>query len=220
VERLRLREIHFVRVSEERILAVLVTEHGSVIQRTVTHGEPLEVRELEQIRAMLAERVSGRTLLGLRELLEAERHALRGEAGELMRRVWALGLGACEGTSGEDLVIGPRVTLLDQPEFADPERIRGLFAALETNQRLLDLLRKLAQTDVREAGVGVEMSLGTELGEPSLRDCALVAVPYGRPLESEALGVLGVIGPQRMDYGRVIPFVRYCSELMTRKLLA
>ena len=68
--------------------------------------------------------------------------------------------------------------------------------------------------------VGLSMSLGTELGEPSLRDCVLMAVPYGLPAESGAHGVLGVIGPQRMDYGRVIPLVSYCSELVTRKLLA
>jgi transcriptional regulator of heat shock response len=63
------------------------------------------------------------------------------------------------------------------------------------------------------------MSLETELGEPSLRDFALVAVAYGSSSEPGATGVLGVIGPQRMDYGRVIPLVHYCSELVTRKLM-
>ena len=73
----------------------------------------------------------------------------------------------------------------------------------------------------------MSMSLGTELGEPALRDCVLMAVPYGLPTasgtaeeEPGALGVLGVIGPQRMDYGRVIPLVRYCGQLVSRKLQA
>ena len=183
-------------------------------------AESIAARELEQIGTILAERVAGRTLADLRRRLEAEREALKGQAGSLMRRVWALGLGACQGEAGEDLVIGTRLMLLDQPEFADPERIRALFAALETNQRLLDLLRELAMADERGAAVGLAISLGAELGEPSLRDCALVAVPYGSQSQEEALGVLGVIGPQRMDYGRVIPLVQYCSELVTRKLLA
>jgi heat-inducible transcriptional repressor len=222
LDHLRLRSIHLVGLSAEHVLAVLVTEAGSVIQRHITQSESISARELEQIRAALAERVAGRTLSDLRRLLEAERTALEGEAGSLMRRVWDLGLGACgEGESlVEDLVIGTRLMLLDQPEFADPERIRALFAALETNQRLLDLLQELGMADEKGAGVGLAISLGTELGEPSLRECALLAMPYGAQSEEGALGMLGVIGPQRMDYARVIPLVQYCSELVTRKLLA
>ncbi|MAG33572.1 MAG: heat-inducible transcription repressor HrcA [Deltaproteobacteria bacterium] len=220
VERLRLQSLHLVPVSTDRVLAVLVAQNGGVIQRVIAIRHPLPPRELERVGQLLAERVVGRTLVGLRRHLEDERERLRGKADDLMRRVWALGLRACEGEPSADLVIATRIALLDQPEFSDPERIRGLFVALETNQRLLDLLRQIARADSGEARVGLAMSLGKELGEPSLCDCALVAVPYGAPAESGALGVLGVIGPQRMDYGRVIPLVSYCSELVTRKLLA
>ena len=138
-------------------------------------------------------------------------------------------------------MIATRLALLDQPEFTDPERIRGLFAALETNERLLALLQQIAEADGGERRVGLAMSLGAELGEPALRDCALLAIPYGRAevrsdgrhegrldrsfeetaSKSEApLGMLGVIGPQRMDYSRVIPLVGYFSDAVTRKLLA
>lgn len=218
VEQLRLRTLHLVPVAERRVLAVLVTEQGGLIERTIDHAEPLAARDLERIRAHLAERVEGHSLVELRRLLEQERRQLRGEADAFLRQAWALGLEACQGgatTPSEDLVIATRLALLDQPEFSDPGRIRGLFAALETNQRLLALLRKIAHADSGSRGVGLAISLGAELGEPALRDCALVSVPYG-----EADGALGVIGPQRMDYGRVIPLVRYCSELMTRKLMA
>jgi heat-inducible transcriptional repressor len=219
-EHQRLRTLHLVPVSSERVLVVLVTENGGVIERIIDDVCPTPRRDLERIGILLAERVSGRTLVGLRELLESERQRLRGEADDLMQRVWALGLSACKTQTDEDLVIATRLALLDQPEFSDPGRIRGLFAALETNQRLLDLLRQIAQADSGQTRVGLSMSLGTQLGEPSLRDCVLMAVPYGMPAESGALGVLGVIGPQRMDYGRVIPLVSYCSDLVTRKLLA
>ncbi len=217
VEHQRLRKLQLIRVSTERVLVILITENGGVIERIIEEVEPTSRRDLERIGRLLAERVSGRTLVGLRELLESERQRLQGEADDLMRRVWAIGLSACKTRNDEDLVIGPRLALLDQPEFADPVQIRGLFAAIETNQRLLDLLRQIAQADAGETRVGLSMSLGEELGEPSLSDCVLMAVSYGPPSES---GVLGVIGPQRMDYGRVIPLVSYCSELVTRKLLA
>ncbi len=193
---------------------------GGAIERIIDQVEPISRRALEHIGALLAERAEGRTLAGLRSLLESERGRLRGEADEILQRAWALGLSACQVQAEEDLVIATRLALLDQPEFSDPSRIRGLFSALETNQQLLDLLRQIARADSGETRVGLSMSLGTELGEPSLRDCVVMAVPYGRPSENGALGVLGVIGPQRMDYGQVIPLVRYCSELVTRKLQA
>ena len=89
---------------------------------------------------------------------------------------------------------------------------------------MLELVRELGDADPGEQGVALAMSLGVELGEPTLRECALVAVPYGRSNgagdEQASLGVLGVIGPQRMDYARIIPVLHYCSELVTRKLLA
>lgn len=219
VAQLRLRSVHLVPVAQRRVLAVLVADNGVVIQRVVDYPEPLGPRELERVGILLAQRVVGRSLLGLRDLLEGERRAMRGEADEWLRRVWALGLLACEGEPDDDLVIATRRALFDQPEFSDPARIRALFAALEANQSLLDLLHRIAQADEGEARVGLAMSLGRELGEPSLHDCALIAVPYGgEPRGDGSLGLLGVIGPRRMDYGRVIPLVRYCSELVTRKM--
>jgi heat-inducible transcriptional repressor len=243
VEHLRMRSVHLVGVADQRILAVLVAEDGRVIQRVFDYPERLTSRELEQAAVGLATRIAGRTLVGLRRILEKERERLRGEADQWMRRVWSLGLHACEPDDGDDLVIATRIALFDQPEFANPERIRGLFAALEQNQKLLTLLRELANAGGQEAQVGLRVSLGQALGEPSLRDCALVSMPYGplreadrgrlvtarmdsRGLASDSgtaagsLGVLGVIGPQRMDYGRVIPLISYCAELVTRKLLA
>jgi len=227
VEHLRLRTIHLVPVSEGRVLAVLVAENGGVIERMLQGVAPISSRELDRVRGVLAERVDGRTLAGLRGLLEREQEGLRGEADALLERACSLGLAACEASNAlgeDDLVIATRLALLDQPEFSDPERIRGLFAALETNGRLLELVRELGDADSGEQGVALAMSLGVELGEPTLRECALVAVPYGRSSgageERESLGVLGVIGPQRMDYARIIPVLHYCSELVTRKLLA
>ena len=244
VEYLRMRSVHLVSVGAQRVLAVLVAENGGVIQRIFDHSEQLSTRELERVGALLAERVAGKALFDLRRALEDEREQLKGEASAWMRRVWSLGLSACQGEEADDLVVATRTTLLDQPEFSDPERIRALFAALETNQQLLELSRKIAQTDRGGGQVGLSMSIGQELGEPSLRNCALVVVHYGRrssmdrasvlasatlgnlgtsgeaTSEDAALGVLGVIGPQRMDYGRVIPLVSYCADLATRKLLA
>ena len=155
VEHQRLRTLHLVPISTERVLVVLITQNGGVIERIIEQAEPTPQRDLERIGRLLAERVMGRTLVGLRAHLESERQRLRGEADDLMQRVWALGLSACKTQNKQDLVIATRLALLDQPEFSDPDRIRGLFAALEINQRLLDLLRQIAQADSGETRVGL-----------------------------------------------------------------
>jgi heat-inducible transcriptional repressor len=109
-------------------------------------------------------------------------------------------------------VIESRLALLAQADFHDPSRIRDVLVAVETKERLLELLDKTLDGD------GVSVAFGEELEEPSLHDCALVASRYGGP--GAPLGVLGVIGPSRMNYARVIPLVRYLSEVITGKLCA
>ena len=109
-------------------------------------------------------------------------------------------------------MIETRLLLLEQPEFKDPQRIRDLFGTLETKERLIEVLDSML-----EAG-GVQVAFGDEVDEPGLRQCALVASHYGRG--DVPLGTLGVIGPIRMDYGRVIPLVDYLSQVITDRLSA
>jgi heat-inducible transcriptional repressor len=115
-----------------------------------------------------------------------------------------------------DLVIETRLALLDQPEFRDPRRIRDVFAAVETKERLLEVIDQMLGDE------GVSVAIGEEVDEPSLRCCALVATRYGSRADDAqgSVGVLGVIGPSRMDYGRVIALVEYLSQVMTERLRA
>jgi heat-inducible transcriptional repressor len=233
LERLTLRHISLVRVAENRLLVVVVPKVGPVRQRVVDDVGRDDQAELDQMAAALNERVVDRTLPEVRGVLERELRALENEARSLLFRSLALGLRIFEhGVSTEqaELVITTRSALLAQPEFNDPDRIRGLMTALETNERLVDLLGSVLEADRGD----VSVALGAELEEPALRSCAVVAVPYGGTgllspdadeyadppgaVGGDALGVLGVIGPSRMDYARVIPLVSYCSRLVTRKL--
>ena len=213
LDRSRLRHIALVRLSGRRILAVLVTESGAAHRRVVEHGEPLSQAELDRLTSLLGERVAGRTLPEVRELFAAEAQRELRQADSMVALAVQLGARAvAEDPEGEgDLVIASRLALLDQPEFRDPALIRELFAALETKERLLELLDRLLAGES-----GVRVALGGEVDEPSLHRCALVAAPYG----DGGTGALGVIGPARMDYGRVISLVRYCSRVVTEKLHA
>jgi heat-inducible transcriptional repressor len=211
LDRIVLQHVSLVRLTTERVLAVLVSTTGAAYRRVLDDGE-LDQAGLDRIATLLNERVRGRNLRDVRDALAREARALRREADRLLAKAIELGKRALSADEDleADLVIATRLALLDQPEFRDPGRVRDLFEAVETKERLLVVLDQVL------AGSGVSVVLGGELEAPILHHCALVATRYGD--ESSPLGVLGVIGPSRMDYGRVIPLVGYCSQVITEKL--
>jgi heat-inducible transcriptional repressor len=214
LDRVVLRHVSLVRLASDRILVVLVSQTGVAHRRVIADDGSGDQAELDRIAAELGGRVAGRTLAEVHALLSQEAKALRRHADRLLSRVVALGLRALASPepADADVVIETRLALLAQPEFQDPRRLRELLAAVETKERLLSLLDKALDGD------GVSVAFGEELEEPALHDCALVASRYGGP--GAPLGVLGVIGPSRMNYARVIPLVRYLSEVITGKLCA
>jgi len=208
LERVVLRHVSFVRVSQERVLAVLVSQGGQAFQRLIEEPGRSDQIELDRMAATLNERLAGRTLLQVKEQLLREAAALRSHADLLLDRI--LRLGEPVGSAWEDeleLVITTHLALLDQPEFEDPVLVRQLFQAVEAKERLAEVLEKVLERQ------GVKITFGDETEEPALRRCALVAAPYGG--EDAPLGALGVIGPSRMDYARVVPVVDYLSRLVT-----
>jgi len=214
LDRALLGHLSLVRLSSERVLAVVVTRDGVAHRRVLDDAGHDDQAELDRIAALLNERLLGRTLPEVRSILARELDALRSEADCLRRRALDLArraLAVDDSQPGE-LVLGTWLALLDQPEFRDPERLRSLLSALETRQRLVELLDEL----LAERGAGV--AFGDEIGEPALRHCALVIAPYGGG--AIPLGLLGVLGPSRMDYGRIIPLVDYLSKLVTERLSA
>jgi heat-inducible transcriptional repressor len=211
-ERIVLSRISLVRLSSERVLVVLVSNSGGVHRRVIACDAEWDQSELDRTAVLLSERAAGRTLVELRAALIEEAENLRDRTGELLGRAIDLGRRAVAAGDDEvDLVIETRLALLDQPEFHDPQRIRDLFAALETKERLLEVLDRMLDSH------GVSVAFGDEVDEPGLHHCALVASHYGG-LDAP-LGMLGVIGPVRMDYGRVIPVVDYLSQVITGRLV-
>jgi len=201
-----LRNVSFVRVSSERVLALLVAEGGRLFRRILEEPGRGDQSELDRMATALRERVIGRTLRAVRDQLLAEARALRSQADLLLERVLRA---VPEGEGGDevDFVVGTHLALLDQPEFRDPERIRGLLLALGEKERLADVVGRMLETG------GPRVAFGCDLGEPSLAHLALVAAPYGRA--QGGVGSVGVIGPSRMDYARVIPLVGYVSRLLS-----
>jgi heat-inducible transcriptional repressor len=213
LERTVLSRISLVRLSSERVLAVLVSRNGGAHRRVIDGDPNWNQRELDRMAELLSERAAGRSLLEVRTALLREANTLRNRADRLLTRAIEMGCRALDASDDDaELVIETRIALLDQPEFNDPQRIRDLFGALETKERLLEVLDRMLDPS------GVSVAFGDEVDEPGLRRCALVATHYGGP--ESPMGMLGVIGPVRMDYGRVIPLVDYLSQVMTDRLRA
>ncbi len=213
-EREPLRHVSLVRLSSEQVLVVLVSQSGVAHRRVIEESGTGDQAALDRVAAEVNRRVAGRTLPEVREAIAREAQQLRSQADRL--RAHALRLAAValapEGLDAADLVVGTRLALLDQPEFRDPDRVRALFEAIEAKEQLVAILDKTL------AARGVRVAFGQELGGPGLLPFALVSASYGD--RDEPLGVLGVLGPSRMDFARVIPLVETLSRLVTRRLCA
>jgi len=214
LERLRVQHVSLVRLSRERVLAVLVSTSGAVVRRVIDESGRDDQPELDRIAASLTQLAAGRTLTEVRALLQSEARALRALAGRLLERAERIGRLAVEHADADaaDLVIATRLALLDQPEFRDPERVRELLEAVETKEQLIAVLDRMLDTG------GVSVAIGSEAEQPLLRAFSLVVAPFGG--SDPPLGLVGVLGPIRMDYGRVIPLVGGLSELMTDRFEA
>jgi heat-inducible transcriptional repressor len=215
LERVVLRHVSLVRIASRRLLVVLVSRTGAATQRVLDDDGSSDQAQLDRMASVLNERMRGLTLPEVRERLARETRHLRAHADDLMRRAFELGMRAVSPSEQDpaELVVASWLALLEQPEFHDLDRIRQILEAVETQERLVAILDEFLPGAVATDPVCV--AFGDEIGEPALRRCALVAAPYG--MEDAPLGVLGVIGPSRMDYARVIPLVGYLSTLVTGK---
>jgi len=214
IDRLILRHMSLVRLSTEQVLVVLVAQSGVAYRQLIEDAGRADQAELDTIAAALNERIAGRTLDEAREVLDREARALRSQVDRVRARALRIAQRALAATPGgpADLVVGTWLALLDQPELRDPERLRALHEAIDTKERLVELLDRILGER------GSRVAFGQELGEAGLRDFAVVVAPYG--FANAPLGMLGVVGPARMDYARVIPLVDYLSQLVTKRLSA
>lgn len=212
---LRLKHLEFVRIEPARALVVLVSEDGSVENRVIDLDPNTTPSALVEAGNYLNTRLRGRTLSEAMAELERREAASRLELDQLTSKLVDAGL-ATWTQAGSDhpstLIVRGRANLLDDVTAAeDLERIRRLFDDLETQRELIRLLGLV------EAGDGVRIFIGSENQLFSLSGSSLVISPY-RDTEQRVIGVLGVIGPTRLNYARIVPMVDYTAKMVGRLL--
>jgi heat-inducible transcriptional repressor len=208
-----IRHIEFVSLAPGRALVVLVFADGQVENRVFNPpvGQtPSSMREAGNFLNALAE---GRTLSELRTHMRQQIAARRQELNALAREMVESGLAVWEnpGESTERLIVRGRSNLLDNADEADLTRIRTLFDDLERKRDIAEFL------DLTDAGEGVRIFIGSENKLFSLSGSSLVVSPYMNA-DRKIIGAVGVIGPTRLNYGRIVPIVDYTAQLVGRML--
>lgn len=209
-----LKQIQFTLLSDEQALAILVLADGTVENRLLSLPRGMPVSALVTAGNYLTQRLGGLTLAEARVKIlrdmEQDRAALDGHIQKLVE----LGI-ATPSADGHDagvLIVKGQLNLLDSVEaVADLASVRALMRSLESSQTYLKLMEAADQAD------GVRIFIGSETELFGLSDCSVVIKPY-RNADQQIIGAVGVIGPLRLNYGRIIPMVDYTADVMGRLL--
>jgi heat-inducible transcriptional repressor len=208
----RLRHVEFVGLEPGRALMVLVSDDGQVENRLLALPTGLPSSALIEATNFLNARVRGKTLAEVKSELEGAHAAARAELDSLTQKIVAEGLASWSGgDSGERKLIvrGQAKLLEDLKAMQDLERVRLLFDDLETKRGVIDLLGKA------EEGEGLRIFIGSENKLFSLSGSSTIVAPY-RDGAGRIVGVLGVIGPTRLNYARVVPMVDYTARVVSK----
>lgn len=208
-----IRHIEFVWLGQDRALVVLVLADGQVENRVFTPPPGQTPSSLREAANFLNAMAEGRTLSELRVHVRSDIAARRRELNSLARELVESGLVLWEhpGESQERLIVRGQSNLLDQAAEVDLARIRSLFDDLERKRDIAEFL------ELAETGEGVRIFIGSENKLFSLSGSSLVVSPYMNA-DRKIIGAVGVIGPTRLNYGRIVPIVDYTAQLVGRLL--
>jgi heat-inducible transcriptional repressor len=207
-----LKHVEFVSVAPGKALVVIVGEDGQVENRLIDTPLGLPVSALSEASNYLNNRLRGRTLEDARATITAELDGERAELDALTARIVAEGLATLGGPDERVLIVRGTSHLLDSVEGQiDLERVRTLFDEIE---RKADLIRLL---ELAREGDGVRIFIGSENRLFSLSGSSIVAAPYANA-QGKVVGVIGVLGPTRLNYGRIIPMVDHTAKVIGRLL--
>jgi heat-inducible transcriptional repressor len=209
----RLKHIEFVHLGPGRALVVMVTEDGLVENRIIDVPMGLPPASLIEATNYMSARLVGRTLNEARFGVLAELEQHRAELDALTSKVVEAGLATWAGEKkGGALIIRGQANLLDEvTALSDLERIRALFAALETKEAMVRLL------EAADLAQGVQIFIGAQNELFGLAGCSVIIAPY-RNSREQIVGAVGVIGPTRINYARIIPMVDYTAQVIGRIL--
>jgi len=208
-EQFAFRHIDFVPLDAQRVLAILVFADNDVQNRIIQTRRAYDAGELERVSNYLNHNFAGRPLSQIRAALVRELKVARSEMDGLLAHTVELAEQALVG-NGDDMLLAGQTRLMGVQDLSDLDRLRELFEAFARKREILQLLERTLRAP------GVRIFIGEETGLAPLEGMSLVTAPYraGGAADGQVLGVLGVIGPSRMAYERVIPVVQAAADVL------
>jgi heat-inducible transcriptional repressor len=204
------KRIDFVRLDDTRIMVVLVSRAGMVYNNIVS-GEDMPQSKLDQYANYLNERYADLTIHEMRDRLVREMSSEKARFDSLVGQALDLGMTALNAVQDvSDIVIQGKETVFNKPDVADLDRLRDIVNAFEDKGRIIRILTRVLEMP------GVSVLLGEEMEHIGMDNFSMVASGYCR--RNIPVGSLGVIGPIRMDYSRVIPLVGYMARVLSEFL--
>ena len=204
------KQIEFVQLSRGKLLVVFVSQSGLVQNKLIDVDETLTQDDLTKVTNYLNQELSGLSITAVREKITSQMQQEKALYDKLMRQALELSGAALKEELGGQLIIEGASSFLDQPGFSDMGQMKKLFRAFEQKSTLIDLLDKSQQA------AGVQIFIGSESELTQIEGCSLITANY-QNLHG-TIGTLGVIGPNRMEYSKVIPIVDYTARLISRML--
>lgn len=208
-----LKHVEFVALGDDRVLAILVTSDEEVRNHVIHTPRKFSSAELQYISNYLNQTFVGQELPSMRDRIMSDMRQARDDMDRLMREATEMAdqvLNATEQQSGEDYVISGQTNLMGYAELSNVDKLRQLFEAFNQKRDILHVLDQCLQNP------GVQIFIGEESGYHPFDDMSVVTSTYER--DGKILGVLGVIGPTRMEYNRVIPVVDITAKLLSSAL--
>ena len=208
----RLKQVEFLQLAKDRVLAILVTEEGRVQNRVIPVDRDYSTAELIEAANYFNHSYRGFALAEVRRKLLEEVQADTSEIQRITRTAYSMAskLLEDEGAGEEEMLLSGEEKLLSVPDLCEIDTLQQLFDVFKTKNDLLDLLDRSMRVN------GINIFIGEESGYEALNNCSVVTAPY--EADGKVVGTLGVIGPTRMRYGAVIPVVDVTAKLLSGAL--
>jgi len=205
-----LRSIEFVPLPGTKVLCVVVSSTGFIDNKVIDTDEVVPREDLTRISNYLTENFAGLTLSEVRNRLLKLMAAEKAQVDSLMQRAIVLAKEGLDAPRGQDVVVEGTESLLSKPEMRDLRLVQRLFEAFADKAQLVLMLNRAME------GQGVRVVIGKDSDLTSRLDFSLIATTYG--VGQEMLGSLGILGPSRMEYPRLIPLVHFLGEALSAAL--
>ena len=213
----RLKHIEFLQLPDKRILVVLVSMSNIIHNKVIRLADELTQDELDKTANYLNGEFSGKSLLAIRSEILGLMHEEKALYDRLLRNAILLCERSLEGDSNGEVYVDGASNILTKPDFVDFDRMQELFRTFEEKSRLLKILNECVTHDSQNYGGDVHVVIGREHPTSSMQNCALITAPY-RAGSTETVGTLGVVGPMRIEYARIMAMVNYMARLIEHRL--